>query len=87
MMKAIRAWLCRHGFHEMHLHHQSGAYDYLECARCPKRTAVKIFEGYSVLDDYWLAGNDGEPPAPTPPTTGSGVQAPPRPAKQRRKKP
>lgn len=86
MMKAIGAWLCRHGFHDMRPHHQSGAYNYLACDRCPKRTAIKVFGGHSPVDDYWLAGNDGEPPARTPPTGGSSVQAP-RTAKQRKRKP
>lgn len=86
MIKAIKVWLCLHGFHAMRSHHQSGAYDYFACSRCPKRAAFKVFSGYSALDDYWLAGNDGEPPAPTPPTTGSGVQ-PPRSSLQRKRKP
>lgn len=85
MMKAIKGWLCRHGYHAMKLHHQAGAYDYLECSRCPKRTSIYLGIGHSPVDDYWLAGNDGEPPAPIPPTTGSGVRPPRAPAKRKKR--
>ena len=87
MMKAIGAWLCRHGFHDMRPHHQSGAYNYSACSRCPKRMVFKVFGGYSPIDDYWLAGNDGEPPAPTPPITGSGVRTPRAPRNRKKSQP
>lgn len=75
MIRAIGRWLCRRGFHAMKLHHSSGVHDYRRCARCDERAAIKVYAGNSALDDYWLAGNDGEPPAPVPPRTGSGVQS------------